>query len=290
MIADAHCDYLSQAVLGLQGLSGEHISEQFLKEGGVRLLGMAAFCGREAEQRLSFAYAKSQIDCFYTLSKPLKEKLFLLQNTGTLAFLMLEGMDYIRSEADFYLLPVQNITSCGFLWNHANALGGSAYEDNGLTSLGSALSRFCEREEIAIDLSHTGQSTFFSLAEQAGRVWVSHANYAGAHNHPRNLTKEQIKLLIQRKSFMGLTFYRDFIGGAGGLEAYWQHISQILDLGGENLVGIGSDFEGCKDILYPLRSAKDLPVMVNFLASKLPAKLLQKLLWKNLADFMRIKL
>ena len=47
---------------------------------------------------------------------------------------------------------------------------------------------------------------------------------------------------------MGLTLYEDFVGGKS-LEKLFEHIEAVLMLGGEDILGFGSDVDGCDELI-----------------------------------------
>ena len=63
---------------------------------------------------------------------------------------------------------------------------------------------------------------------------------------PRNLTREQVKALIDRKGFIGINFYSNFLkaDGTATLDDVVRHIDAICEMGGEHVLGFGSDFDG----------------------------------------------
>jgi membrane dipeptidase len=103
-----------------------------------------------------------------------------------------------------------------------------------------------ERLGIAADVSHLNHAGFWDVIESGSPVIASHSNAAAVWQHPRSLNDEQIKALIERKGLMGLSFVKDFLGEKedSGRQALLRHIMHVLDLGGENILAIGSDFDG----------------------------------------------
>ena len=85
---------------------------------------------------------------------------------------------------------------------------------------------------------------FSTCIDAFENVIFSHGNVYDICPHPRNLKKYQIKKLIERNSFFGLTLYSGFVG-AGEIDKFFYHIDYVLQMGGENILGIGSDIDGC---------------------------------------------
>lgn len=156
-------------------------------------------------------------------------------------------------------------------WNYPNCLGypakaaalpegnpvkiyGLPYrEGEGLTALGKEIVKEMERLGIIIDVSHLSDRGFYDVLELTTKPFVaSHSNARGLCNHPRNLTDEMIRLLGERGGCMGLNFYQAFLRTKaseseemqGGMEDLVRHVKYIVNLGGEEVLGIGSDFDG----------------------------------------------
>jgi membrane dipeptidase len=63
-------------------------------------------------------------------------------------------------------------------------------------------------------------------------------------NHPRNKTDEQIRYIVDNGGFVGVTMFPAFLnrGGASTVEDYVDAIEYVINLAGEEQVGIGTDF------------------------------------------------
>ena len=90
-------------------------------------------------------------------------------------------------------------------------------------------------------------------------IIASHSNVRALCNHPRNLKKEQIQELIRRKGLIGMNYYRNFVGGTEDIEAIIKTYGAVLNLGGEDVLVLGGDFDGCsgKFLRWYTRGAVD---------------------------------
>lgn len=135
-------------------------------------------------------------------------------------------------------------------WNYENAYACGAVTDQskGLTEEGRALAKRLLGQRIVIDISHLsdqGCEDIFRLTDRP--VMASHSNVRDVCGHPRNLKKEHIQELIQRKGLLGLNFYSQFVGRQPKAADLLRHADEVLNLGGEDILAIGSDFDGCWD-------------------------------------------
>ena len=105
---------------------------------------------------------------------------------------------------------------------------------------------------MLVDVSHLSDKGFWDVAEVCGRPFVaSHSNARAVCPCVRNLTDEMIRTLAERGGVMGLKFCADFLRtvpegekNPGRLEDVTAHARHILRVGGEDCLGLGSDFDG----------------------------------------------
>lgn len=146
----------------------------------------------------------------------------------------------------YYELGVRLMT---LTWNGKNEIADGCYGDNnaGLTSFGREVVKRMNELNMIIDVSHLNEKGFYQVAELSEKPFIaSHSDCFKIHNHPRNLKDEQLKVIIENKSLVGINFYNEFLGNRYDcLDGTYRHISHILKLGGENSISIGADFDGC---------------------------------------------
>ncbi len=134
-------------------------------------------------------------------------------------------------------------------WNGPNELGAGVSGMGGLTPFGKEAVRELERQNVMIDVSHLNEEGFWDVAKIARKPFLAtHSNYREVQEHPRNLKKEQVLELIQRKGLIGINFYPVFVTGGQNcrIEDILRHIEGILSLGGEQVLSLGSDFDGAR--------------------------------------------
>ena len=93
-------------------------------------------------------------------------------------------------------------------WNRRNAFADGTAESprGGLSRIGRALVDRMTGLPIAFDLAHANEGTFFEVLERIGDrpVLVSHALCRAVHDHPRNLSDDQLRALAERDGVVGL--------------------------------------------------------------------------------------
>jgi len=141
----------------------------------------------------------------------------------------IEGLDYLNEIEDIDELYKLGMRSTNIVWNNRNKFGGGAKSDekDGLTNLGEELVEKLVKTNIAIDLSHTNEKTFWGIIEQCKRlrkqgyipiIHASHSNSKTICDVPRNLSDEQIKAIAEEfDGTIGIVGYTPFVVNAVGV-------------------------------------------------------------------------
>jgi membrane dipeptidase len=131
-------------------------------------------------------------------------------------------------------------------YNTQNLVGTGCYErDGGLSGFGREVISEMNRVGIMVDLSHVGGNTSSeAIAFSKKPVCYSHCLPSGLKEHPRNKSDEQLKEIADAGGFVGVTMFAPFLkrGIDATVEDYVEAIDYVVNLIGEDAVGIGSDF------------------------------------------------
>lgn len=190
---------------------------------------------------------------------------------------------------------VEQIRDLGFrfamlTWNYENTYGCGAVTDQtkGLTKEGRILVKKLIQQQIVPDLSHLsdqGVEDVFGLTGQP--VIASHSNVREICRHPRNLRREHIQELIRRKGLLGMNFYKEFVGKRFEITDLFRHIDQVLKLGGEDILAIGSDFDGCGNLLvHGIMGVQSIPALASEAERVFGHAVMEKIFWKNAERFV----
>ena len=153
----------------------------------------------------------------------------------------------------------------GLLHFSANAIGKPAKGRGsdplaGLTGFGRDAIRECERCGVIVDLAHINRRGYFDALELATvPPMVSHTGVAGAHPHWRNIDDEQIRAIADKGGCIGIIFARKFLGSAS-IDAVVDHLLHIIDVAGEDVPSLGSDFDG---FVVPPEGLEDISALPN---------------------------
>ncbi|TXN01710.1 membrane dipeptidase [Methylobacterium sp. WL64] len=132
-------------------------------------------------------------------------------------------------------------------YNTQNLVGTGCYErrDGGLSDFGHDVLAEMNRLGILADLSHVGPKTSEDvILASRQRVAYSHCLPAGLKAHSRNKSDEQLRFIAERDGFVGVTMFPPFLkrGPNSTVDDYVEAIEYVLNLCGEDKVGIGTDF------------------------------------------------
>lgn len=213
------------------------------------------------------------------------------------AILTCEGASPFACEGGIEYAKVCGVKLITLTWNGENEIGYGCQSgcDSGLKTLGKRLLKDMERLNIVADVSHLNTAGFYDAVSSGAKVIASHSNSKTVLEKSRkdsedkffscrrNLNDEQIKVLIETNGLIGINFCKSFLGDESddGFEAVYRHMSHILGLGGEHILAIGSDFDGCE--INPALSGVDkMPALKEFLLKKgFGKELTEKIFYKN---------
>lgn len=174
-------------------------------------------------------------------------------------------------------------------WNYENTLcyPHSLHEettDKHLKPFGRKVVETMNDLHMIVDVSHAADGVFWDVAEMVkGPFVASHSNARTVEGHSRNLTDEMIKALAEHGGVMGINFFSKFLGhdGTGSIEQIIAHFKHIKQVGGVDVLALGSDFDGFGGH-SGVRTCADFPKLYGALAQAgFTAEELDKITYKN---------
>lgn len=131
-------------------------------------------------------------------------------------------------------------------YNTQNLICTGCYEkDGGLSDYGRDIVAAMNQEGILCDLSHVGRQSARDIIQTSAKpVCYSHCLPAGLKDHPRNKSDEDLNFIAQNDGFVGVTMFPPFLaqGTKATVDDYVSAIEYIVNLVGEDKVGVGTDF------------------------------------------------
>ncbi len=268
------------------------ITLPWLKQGNVRLVFNTIFVPAEFKPHKTLEIALHQLSIYDRIYDEHNDDIFQVKNIGDLfrlqkdsriGFLtLMEGADPIQEPKelnDFYRRGVRII---GLAWNDQNQYASGNNTDSALTKQGIELIKRMNDLRITLDLSHLNEKCFWEAIELCETIPIaSHSNARSLTNHPRNLKDDQLRAIAERGGVIGLVLYNHFLKTSGEnptrgeedrttLEDIFAHADYIINLCGEDHVGIGSDLDGAdiNDFPQDIHTIADLPKIGEFFLKK----------------------
>lgn len=188
-------------------------------------------------------------------------------------------------------------------WNYPNELGWpnlvkdqfqwqSRHVPNttqGLTEKGREFVAEMEKLGMIPDVSHLSDAGFYDVLETTKKPFVaSHSNARAICPWVRNMTDDMIRKLSERGGVMGLNFCADFLEevpegqkNPGTIAAVVRHAKHIANVGGTDVLGLGSDFDGI-DTHEELPGAQSMERLWEALKTAgFTEEQLDRIFWKN---------
>lgn len=161
----------------------------------------------------------------------------------------LENLDYLHK---------QGVRAIALTWNFSNCFGYPNSKDadtmqKGLTEFGKEAVEEMNRLGILIDVSHLSDGGFYDVAALSNKPFIaSHSNARELVSHSRNLTDDMIRVLAEHGGVAGLNFCSEFVNnrrdGVSSVEDLVEHVMHFIKVGGEECIGIGTDFDGIENV------------------------------------------
>ena len=182
----------------------------------------------------------------------------------------------------------------GLVWNGENELGsGHSNEKRGLTEFGRQVIRRMEQLSMIVDVSHLNDRGFDQVCEVGERPFIAtHSNLRSVAGHMRNLTEDQFQEIVRRGGLVGINLCRRFLSdeGVGDEEDIFRHVYRMLELGGENVIACGSDFDGT-DVFSTLDRPEKFAAVSEYLVKRgIRQEDVKKMFFENALKFVKREL
>lgn len=227
----------------------------------------------------------------------------------------IEGGHSLEGELDalerFFEAGVRVLTLCWnnhLPWIRSCQDGAGPYVPTGLNAFGREVVRRLNELGVVCDLSHAGERSFYDALEASSKpVIASHSACKALHDHPRNLTDEQLRALAENGGVVGIVFCPGFldaaalaeerrlreadgyrsIDAANDTELMWKqgewlqehaaplpatrvvdHIVHAVEVAGIDHVGVGTDYDGIQRRPTGLEDATCYGLVAHLLAQR----------------------
>lgn len=305
---DLHCDALT-------GTGESQVKRQALATGGCLLQCFAAFISvREGryEEFLRLADKFNEL-CRAEGYRPVRKYGDIGADKINALFTVEDGGALEGDISKLDILYERGVRMLGLTWNYPNEIGFpnfpdyegliagrasfSAREERGLTPFGFEVVSRMRETGMIVDLAHASDGVFQDVAGESRRTGVpfcvSHTASASVLDCARNLIDTQIKTLADCGGVAGLYFCADFLSPDGSADgqraAILKHARAMINAGGENVLTLGSDFDGIPPNAY-LPDASYLPRLYEDFSKEFGSSVAQKIFRTNALEFLKIML
>ena len=276
--ADMHCDTITELYRRKGSLlkNDLHNDLQKMKQGECLLQNFAVFIDLSKDDS---SFTRAAIDYYYQELEKNKELIRPVyayadieknEREGLISALLTleEGavIDNDLNKLDWYY--EKGVRMIALTWNYPNGIGYPNFDCNdpdydriiyqindrdGLTDFGIEYVRKMEELGMIVDVSHLSDKGFYDVLEYTHKPFVaSHSNARAICKVARNLDDEMIRLLAKRGGVMGLNYCSAFIEDRStytSIAGMVEHVRHIVNVGGIDCIGLGSDFDGISNDL-----------------------------------------
>ena len=165
------------------------------------------------------------------------------------ALLSCEEFQILEGELDrISILASWGVRMATLIWNQENDLAYPNRKSGGLKPFCYDVITEMERHNILVDVSHLNDEGFYDLATVAKRPFIaSHSNCRALTNHSRNLSDAMIRRIAEAGGVVGLNFCPSLFSEEwqhSSLEARVRHACHLKQVGGTQVIAVGTDFDG----------------------------------------------
>lgn len=298
-ILDLHCDTLHKfyenPLYNFHSNNG-HITACSLHLGGYMAQCFAVFLPPEIKTNEQYTFFKNQYNRYLQISRGLiktartkRDILCNLKKGKISSVLTVENADFLNG--DFKKLKIiehLGVKFLGLCWNTGNCIAfpNSSNSQNAalpLKQFGRELIYRLNFSPIIADVSHLNSGGVKDVAAITNKPFIaSHSACRSVFNHPRNLNDNEIRLIANSGGVVGLNFYSRFLNGTDRTEMsdIIRHFRHLINIGGESVAAIGTDFDGM-DCILPLKTAADMPYLADTLIKEFGFSVAEKICYKN---------
>lgn len=188
------------------------------------------------------------------------------------------------------VLAENGVKFFSLVWNGVScfATGGHTNQNEGLKPLGKDCVKELEKCGIILDVSHLSDKGFSDVEKLSGSTFVAtHSNSRTVCANGRNLTDDQIKVIIERGGLIGLNLNPPFLSptNSAKIEDIMRHAEKILSLGGEKVLALGCDLDGISFLPENFSKVSDLINLGEYFETELGEELTDRIFYTNSKEF-----
>lgn len=317
-IADLHCDTISEIWQSRRAGSPQqlarnnlHVDLQKMRKSGYLLQNFAMYIDLEKAAD-PFASVSELMDVFYEEMEKNKgciriatsyNEILANEAQGKMSAIMTieEGGCCEGEIQNLETLYQRGARMMTLTWNYPNELAspnlpasgfGTFDGTNGLTEKGFAFIERMEELGMILDVSHLSDAGFWDIAKHTKKPFAaSHSNARALSPHARNLTDDMIRAIADRGGVTGLNFYGRFLNAVddsySSTARMAEHVRHIVNVGGIECIGLGSDFDGITGELEMEDCSQLSKLTAELERAHFTGEEIEHILYKNVMRFYR---
>ncbi len=281
-VFDSHVDILYDLIrhhpdTPLQEAPDAWVSLSKLAEGGVRVIVSAFYCmdsfngltTAADNLRYLLEYAKRNLPKPEIVQTAEELETCWRGSGAPTALLLLENADALL-EFPPEILKTKGFRAVGLTHVGKNRIGdgNSVANPEGLSTGGRSLVRELDRLRFAIDAAHLSDPCFREVADLfSGPIISTHTGLRALCDTPRNLSDEQVGVMLSRGGMVGIAAYPGMlsIDGRADISHVFRHIDHVVQKHGPSGVGVGSDFGGYDTVCEGFEDHSRIPSLAALL-------------------------
>ncbi len=324
-VVDMHCDTVGEIFKNRELRCKEdifvkndmHIDITKLRKGEYLLQNFAMFVNLR-EVRDAYESCKKMIGYYRCLIeenkeciKNVKEYKDIVNCAELHGMLTVEEGECTKGESEkLYELYELGVRMMTLAWNYENSLGYPATPRDvvtgerkkpdfkrGLTKRGRIIVEEMMRIGMIVDVSHLSDGGFYDVFEISKKMGVpfvaSHSNARSIAESLRNMTDDMIRSIGETGGVIGLNFYPPFLMDSyiNDTKAQFtyiiKHLRHMINVGGLECVGLGSDFDGIDGVLAISDASKMQKLYEYLKMSGFSENELEHIFWRNVLRVYR---
>ncbi len=210
-------------------------------------------------------------------------------------FLAVEGAGLLNGKLErLHTLYENGVRFLTLVWKGSDGIGGAFDSKDGLTDFGREVVEGCFELGIVPDLSHASDKMseeVLKMAHDAKKpVIATHSNSRAVYAHPRNLPDEYAKEIASLGGTVGISMAPMHLDkeNEAGIPSICSHMAHYLDIGMQDSLTFGCDFDGIDLPPAGIKSVRDLPKIADGLREMgISEQQIEKIFFDNAEAFLK---